>query len=436
MTPAPRTKLSQRVPELLRDTAFRRYWSGQTISMFGDQISYLALPLVAVLVLHATPAQMGVLTALSWVPMLVFGLHLGAWVDRRGRRRLTMIGADLGRALLLTSVPVCYFTGVLTLWQLYGVAFGAGLLSALFTVSDATLFVTLLPEDKYVSGNSLVYGSRAFSFMGGPSAGGVLVQFLTAPGAIVADALSFLGSAFFLSRIHPDEPPAAEAGKGSLTAGVKFIRSTPIVRASLLSASIVNFFDFVFLTLLVLYAVRYLHVQPGVLGLVLGLGAAGGMLGALVTGRIAGRIGVGRAYTLGCLLFIAPLALVPAAGGPRWLVLGMLIAAEFVGGFGVMMLDISIGAIFAVVIPHEMRSRVSGAFQAVNYGTRPVGALVGGLLGTIIGPRATLIVAVVGGCTATLTLLRGPMPKFRMPKSEKDAVADVEGSDLASGVTA
>ncbi len=437
MTPAARSRLvRRRIPELLRDTAFRRYWSGQTISMFGDQISSIALPLVAVLALRANPSQMGVLTALLWLPMLIFGLHAGAWVDRRGHRRLTMIAADLGRALLLISIPVCYFAGVLTLWQLYGVAFGEGALSVLFTVSDPTLFVALVPEDKYVNGTSLVYGSRALSFMGGPSAGGLLVQLLTAPGAVFANALSFLGSAFFLSRIRPCEPPAAESGKGSLTAGVKFIKSSPIVRASLLAASVVNFFDFVFITLFVLYAVRYLHVQPGVLGVVLGIGAIGGILGAMVTGRVADRIGVGRAYMLGCLLFIAPLALVPAAAGPRWLVLAMLIAAEFGAGFGVMMLDISVGVIFAVVIPDELRSRVSGAFQAVNYGTRPLGALVGGLLGTFIGPRATLFIAVIGGCTAALTLLPGPMPKFRMPHDEKRAPADAESSELAPGVAA
>ena len=435
MSPRP-GRLRPPIPDLLRDTAFRRYWSGQTISMFGDQITSIALPLAAVLALRASPSQMGILTALEWLPSLLFGLHAGAWVDRRGHRRLTMIAADLGRAALLISIPVCYLLGVLTLWQLYAVAFGVGTLSILFVVSDPTMFVALVPKDKYVSGQSLVYGSRAFSFMGGPSVGGILAQLLSAPGALLADALSFLGSAFFLSRIRPEEPPAAEPGKGSLTAGAKFIRSSPIIRASLLSASLVNFFDFVFLTLLVLYVVRYLHVGAGVLGVVLGIGAAGSILGALVTGKVAGKIGVGRAYTLGCFLFVAPLALVPAAAGPHWVILVMLVAAEFGCGFGVMMLDISIGAIFAEVIPDELRSRVSGAFQAVNYGTRPLGAIVGGLLGTFIGPRETLYVAVIGGTCAALTLLPGPMPKFTMPKSERLAEADAASSEIASGVTA
>jgi MFS family permease len=408
-----------KIPELLRETTFRRYWSAQSISMFGDQISSLALPLVAVLALHANAAQMGFLAALVWLPSLLFGLHAGALVDRLGRRRLTMIIADLGRAALLISIPVCYAAGVLTLWQLYGVAFGVGTLSVLFVVSDPSLFVSLVPEDKYVSGQSLVYGSRAISFVGGPSVGGILVQLLSAPGAVIADAASYLGSAFFLTRIRPVEPPKAEAGKGTLMAGARYIRSSPIVRSSLLAVSVINFFDFVFLALFVLYATKSLHIVPGVLGLILGAGAIGGVLGATVTGKLAERIGVGRAYTIGCLLFTAPLALVPAAAGPRPVILAMLFAAEFIGGFGVMALDISVGAIFAAVIPNEMRSRVTGAFQAVNYGTRPLGALLGGLLGTLIGTRPTLWIAAAGATFGFVLLLPTPLPKFRMPSQEE-----------------
>jgi predicted MFS family arabinose efflux permease len=298
---------------------------------------------------------------------------------------------------------------------LYGVAFTVGIFSVLFTVSDPSLFVSLVPKDKYVEGNSLVYGSRALSFVGGPSVGGVLVQVLTAPFAVLADAASFLGSAFFLARIRPAEPQAADASDGSVMAGARFIRRSEVVRASLLAASTVNFFTFVFFALFILYATRYLRVEPGVLGAVLGLGAIGGVLGAAVTKRLAARFGLGRVYTASFLVFAAPMVLVPAASGPHWLILTMLMAAEFIGGFGVMVLDISIGAIFSAVIPDEVRSRVSGAFQAVNYGVRPVGALAGGLLGTLIGPRPTLWVAAIGGCLSFLVLLPTSLPKFRLP---------------------
>ncbi|HXS66806.1 MAG TPA: MFS transporter [Streptosporangiaceae bacterium] len=428
-TPRARTRtsrrLADRLPDLLRETAFRRYWSAQTISMFGDQISSIAIPLVAVIALHANAAQMGIEAALIWLPSLLFGLHAGALVDRRGRRRHMMIAADLGRAALLISIPVCYAAGVLTMLQLYGVAFGVGTLSVFFVVSDPAMFVSLVPDDKYVNGQSLVYGSRAISFVGGPSVGGILVQVLSAPGAVLADALSYLGSAFFLTRIRPQEPPKAEPGKGTLLAGAKFIKNSPIVRSSLIAVSVINFFDFVFFALFVLYATKSLHVAPGVLGLVLGAGAIGGVLGAAVTKRLADRIGVGRAYTLGCLLFTAPLALVPAAAGPRPVILAMLVAAEFVSGFGVMTLDISIGAIFAAVIPDEMRSRVTGAFQAVNYGTRPLGALAGGLLGTFIGTRPTLWIAAAGATLGFALLLPTPIPTFTMP-SQEEKIAPAE----------
>jgi MFS family permease len=411
-------RLAGRVPRLLRETEFRRYWTGQTVSMFGDQISGIAIPLAAVLVLHADATEMGYLTALIWLPSLLFGLHAGAWVDRRGQRRRTMIAADLGRFALLASLPLSYALGVLTLAQLFVVAFGVGVLSVVFNVADSALFVAIVPEDRYLEGNSLLFSSRALSFVTGPSIGGLLVQVLSAPFAIAANALTLLGSAFFLHRIRPAEPPPDRSGKGAVTAGARFIAGSPIVRASLLGISVVNFFNLMFSALYLLFAVRVLHVNAGEIGLILGLAAIGGVIGAGVTKRIADRIGVGWAYALGCLGFTGPLMLVPLAGGPRPLVLSMLFVAEFLSGFGVMVLDISIGSIFAAVIPNELRSRVSGAFQAVNYGTRPVGALLGGLLGTMIGLRPALWIASVGGVAGFLLLLPSPIPAFRMPAAD------------------
>jgi MFS family permease len=404
-----------RIPPLLRHQPFRRYWSAQTVSLFGDQISAIALPLLAVLVLHAGAAQMGYLNALIWLPSLLFALHAGAWVDRRGHRRATMIVADLGRALLLASIPVCYALGVLNLWQLYVVTFGVGTLSVLFSVSERAVFVALVDSGQYVEGSSLVYGSRAMSFVAGNSLGGLLVQALTAPFAVAADALSFLGSAFFLCRIRPAEAPPDETRTGALSAGVRFILRSGIIRSALACVATVNFFNFMFFALFFLYASRSLHVKPGALGLVLGVGAIGSVIGSLLTGRLAARVGIGWAYIIGCIVFTVPMILVPLANGPLWLVLGMLFTAEFLSGFGVMVLDISFGAVSARVIPDAVRSRVTGAFQAVNYGTRPVGALVGGFLGTWIGLRPTLWIAAVGGALAFLLALPSPLRRYRMP---------------------
>jgi MFS family permease len=403
----------RRLPPLLHDQVFRRYWESATVSMFGDQVSTIAMPLVAVLALNADAAQMGFLTALQWLPSLLLGVHVGAWADRTGQRRRIMIGADIGRAALLATVPVCYALHVLSLDALYGVAFGVGTLGIFFNVSTNTLFVSIVRQDQYVNGQSLLYGSRAMSFVAGPSIGGLLVQALSAPLALVTDALSFIGSAFFLSRIRPTEPPADDGG--SVTAGARFIANDGIVRASLLGVAVINFFNLMFTAMFTLYAVRTLHVRPGMLGLVLGAGAAGGILGVLYTKRITGAVGAGTAYIAGCFGFTTPMLLVPLAHGPLTLAVLMLFVAEFCSGFGVMVLDINIGVIFSSVVPDAMQSRVMGAFQAVNYGTRPLGALLGGLAGASLGVRPTLWIAAAGGVIGAALLVPSPVLSYRLP---------------------
>lgn len=413
-----RSPLAAVVPELLRERTFRRFWAGQTISLFGDQILMLALPLTGVLVLHADAAQMGYLTAAGVAPSLLFSLHAGAWVDRHGSRRRTMLGTDLGRAFLLSSIPVTAAVGVLSLAQLYGVAFLVGTLDVFFFVSYSTLFVSIVSAEQYVGGSSLLNGSRAMSFVAGQSLAGFLVALLTAPLALAADAVSFVVSAFFLGRIHPAEPPAEPVQGGHLSAGVRFIRSSPVVRAALGATATVNYFMFIFSAIFILYTTRTLHVAPGELGVVLGAGAVGGLLGSGVTARLARKVGVGPAFIIGCLVFPAPLILVPLAQGPRPAILALLFLAEFGSGFGVMILDITIGSIFAAVIPDALRARVTGAYRMVNYGTRPLGALTGGALGAAIGLRTTLWVAVLGAVSCGLWLLA---PSVRRLKSLPDS---------------
>jgi predicted MFS family arabinose efflux permease len=297
--------------------------------------------------------------------------------------------------------------------QLYVVSFLAGTLSVLFGVSYNALFVSLVERDRYIEANSLIHGSRAFSFMGGPSLGGILVQAVSAPFAVLIDAFSFLGSALFLGSIHPEEPPVEEAGESRVSAGVRFIWRTPTLRASLLATATINFFNFVFAAIFILYATQTLGVTPATLGLVLGAGAAGGLIGAGIAGRLSRRIGVGPAYVLGCVLFPAPLVLVPLAGGPQWLVLSCLFLAEFGAGVGVVILDVEAGSIFQALVPDRLRSRFQGAYTAVNYGVRPLGSLLGGALGAAIGLRPTLWIASVGALAGVLFLLPSPIPRMR-----------------------
>jgi len=411
VAPAPQRLL--RLPEALRERDFRRFWTGETISLFGDQITQLALPLVGVLVLHASAAQMGYLLAASLFPALFFSLHAGAWVDRRGRRRETMIFTAFGRAVLLATIPVAYAFDVLTLAQLYFVSFLVGTLSVLFFVSYSTLFVSLVPRERYIEASSLLNGSRAFSFVAGPSVGGALVQLFSAPGALIVDAWSFLVSAFTLSTIHPEEPPTEQAERGHIKGGIRYIWHSQIIRASLLATATINFFNFVFWALFILYVTRTLDVTPGLLGAILGAASVGGVTGSVLTGRISRRLGVGPAFALGCVLFPAPLVLVPLAGGGDLTVYACLFAAEFLSGFGVMVLDITAAAIKAALVPDRLRARVSGAYMVVNYGVRPLGSLLGGALGTWIGLRPTLWISAVGAILGVVWLLPSPLLRLR-----------------------
>jgi hypothetical protein len=299
------------IPPLLRDQVFRRYWGASTVSMFGDQVSSVAVPLTAVLVLHAVSYQMGVLAALEWLPSLLFALHAGAWVDRRGKRRSAMILADLGRAAAFATIPLCYKLHLLTFAQMCVVTFAAGSLSVLFTVSDGTLFMSIVKPEEYVDGQSLLYGSRALSLLSGPSVGGLLVQALSAPVAVLADVVSFLGSAVQLSSIRPVEPPADQ--QYGVTAGMRFIAGSPIVRASLTGVAVVNFFNVMFQALFMLYAVRMLGLTPELLGGVIGAGSIGGILGSVLCKWLTSRHGAGLVYVASCFVFTLPRALVPLA---------------------------------------------------------------------------------------------------------------------------
>jgi predicted MFS family arabinose efflux permease len=202
-------------------------------------------------------------------------------------------------------------------------------------------------------------------------------------------------------------------------AGARWIRNNAIIRAELLGVATLNFFNFMFFALFVLYATRSLNVGPATLGIVLGAASIGTLSGSFVTARIGRRIGIGPAFALGCFLFPAPLVLVPLAGGPKWLVLLCLFTAEFVSGFGLMLLDIMAGTLSASLVPVALRSRVSGAFMVVNYGVRPLGTSVGGVLGSTIGLRPTLWIATLGSLLGLAWILPSPIMSVRdVPQEE------------------
>jgi MFS family permease len=406
--------MRRRVPNLLRvNRPFRNYWTGQTISLFGDQIALLAIPLLAVLTLHADAQQMGFLAAVEMAPSLLFAFHLGAWADRCRSRRALLIAADLGRAVLLLVLPLTAAFGVVTLPILYLVAFLTGTLATLFMIAEQTVFTSLVRPRDYVEANSLLIGSRSVAIVGGKTLGGLLVAALTAPVAIAVDGVSFLFSAFFVHRAEVPEPPAAAADSGGLAAGVRFIRGNHLLRATLLGTATFNIFNTAFWALIVLFATSELHLGSGAIGIALGIGALGSVLGAAVAKRLTAGIGLGRALILSFVLAPAPLVLVPLASGPPALSMVLLTAAEFLSGIGVMVLEVNLGAFQAAVIPDELRSRAWGAILFVNWGIRPVGALAGGLLGAVIGLRPTMWIAAVGGIAGVLWVLFSSMSRVR-----------------------
>ncbi|MBC9716247.1 MFS transporter [Streptomyces sp. TRM66268-LWL] len=431
--------IGRRVPPLLRDQGFRRYWTGQTVSLVGDQISLIALPLAAVVVLGADAAEMGWLKTAELLPALLLNLPAGAWADRQAHRRRIMIFTDLARAALLFSLPVAYALDALTLPQLYVVALGVGALTVLFEVCNVVVFAALLPADRYVQGNSLVNGSRSMSWLGGPGLGGVLVAVLSAPVALLATGLTYLFSAERLARIAPAEPPPAEPEPGHFTAGIRWVLANPPMRAFFGAVATLQFFNFIFHTLFVLYATRELGLSAGMFGAVLSVAAVGGLAGAVGSGAVVRRIGIGPSIVLGCAAFTLPLLLVPLAGGPTGLVLTLLFVAEFVSSAGVMLLDIAAGSLQLALVPDGLRSRVLGAFRFLTHGFRPLGAVAGGFLGTFLGVRPALWIGTAGAALGTLWLLLSPIARIRdLPsapavQSETPDAAPATTPDAARG---
>jgi MFS family permease len=402
---------------LWRDRRFAAFWTSYTVSQVGDRVTELALPLIAVVVLDATPSQVGLLTAAVWLPNLI-AMFVGTWIDRRTHKRRVLVVADLFRAAALLAVPIAYSLDALTLGVLFAVALATGMGEVVFHMAYPAFYVRLVPRESYVDANSKLSASRAAAFVGGPAIAGALIHAVTAPVAIIVDAISFLFSAGVIARLRgltaeatttPSEPDGHSLVRQAIE-GMRFVIRHSVLRASLGCTTTINFFTFIAQALLILYASRTLGLSAAVIGLALGIGAAGGLIGAVVAPRIARVIGVGRTIMVGAVLFPAPIAIAAAANGTHLTNAIVLSAAELLSSIGVMLFDINQNAVITFVTPDDMRGRTAGAFSTINYGSRPVGAIVGGLLGTSIGLRPTLLVAAVGGTLAVCWLLRSPIP--------------------------
>ena len=408
---------------ILRQTDFRRFFVGQTASLLGDQTAALAIPLTAILALDADAAQVGLLTAAGLLPSLLFSLPAGGWIDRRGERRRVMLVADAVRCIAVLSLPFAYALGQLSMPHLYLVAFVVGTFDVAFAVAYQALLVSIVRSKDYIAANSLLNGSRALTEVVGLSLAGVLVSLITAPVALVVNALSFAVSGIQLARIHPPEPGQSDSKSLGLAEGVRWIRGNTVVRNMLTSSATTNLFAFVGNAVLVLYASEVLGLSPSIIGIAFGVGAVGGVLGAATFATLERRINLGPAIILGSILFPLAMFLYPLAGGGTIAAAALVATGEFLTAVAVLWVDISLGAVFAQEIPDRLRSRVAGAYRMVNYGVRPLGAVAGGLIGAQFGLRNALWISAAGALCGGLLRVRPAIIALKFSVGEDDLSA-------------
>ena len=412
---------------LWRSGDFLRLWSAQTIIQFGAQISALALPLAALLVLDASATEVAVLAALEWLPWLLFSLPVGALVDRM-RRRPVLVLADVGRGVALASVPAAYAFDALTLWQLYAVGFATGVLTVFFDVAYQSYLPSLVERRQLAEGNSKLEISRSGAQLAGPGAAGGLVELLTAPVAILADAVSYLVSAAFLWRIRAEERFVKQADgtrlRHEIAHGVRWVFRHPVLRPCMAYVAISNFFGNVLWTIFVVYAVRRFDWSPGTIGLVLTLGNLGFLAGAVIAPRIGTRFGVGPTMIAAALLGGWPLLAVPLASAEH--AVPLVVAAVAVQGFAVVLFNVTAISLFQAITPDRLLGRMNASRRFVVWGVIPLGQLTSGGLAAWIGLRPTLVVGAVGSSLAFIPLLLSRVRSLRAVPDEQEEELVVE----------
>lgn len=417
---------------LWRQPDFLKLWTGQTVSLVGSQVTLLALPLTAILALGATPVQVGLLSAVEYAPFLVVGLFAGVWVDRLCRRPI-LIWTNLGRAILLGTIPLVALLGRLHLVQMYVVGCLMGVLTVFFEVAYQSYLPSLVNRAALIEGNSKLEVSRSAAQIAGPGLAGTLVQLVSAPVAIAANVLSFLVSAACLGLIRTPEPPPMAADRRGAWAeakeGMRVVADDPILRAIAASAGTFNLFAFVFLPLFALYATRELGVTPALLGLVLAVGSGGFLAGALVAGPIVRHLGLGVTLILVPPVSGAGVLLAAAAGGPPTLVLALLALAQFLYGAGGTVFNVHSVSLRQAVTPPRLLGRVNATMRVIAYAAIPLGALAGGLLAEWIGVRLTLAAAGLGLLCAAGWIVGSPVRSLRQVPATHEAPAAAVPAD-------
>jgi MFS family permease len=409
-----------------RSRNYRLIWSAASVSAFGTQITLLALPLLAAVTLHASPLEMGVLAAAQNSAVPVFGLFAGVLADRRARKPL-MIVADLGRALLLLTIPVAWWADQLSVPLLIVVSFLSGGFGVLFDVTQQAVVPGIVKRDELVEANGKIYLSESAADLGGPGLSGLLVQVIGAPLAILIDAASYLVSGLTLARLRLVEatPASLEAGfrsmRREISEGFRTFRSIPILRTMTFSVAAGNLFENARSAILVLFMTRELEFSAALVGIVYAIGGAGFFAGALLPGWVARRAGLGRAIVIGLLLLWVGDLLFPFAGGPKPLAFAILATAMFIFGFGGSIFDVNQFSLRQAVTPDRARGRVNATIRVLIRGIAPVGALLGGVIAEFAGLRAALIFAALSSPASLLLLYRSSIPSLTTVPAEDEA---------------
>jgi MFS family permease len=414
---------------------FLKLWTGQTISEFGSQVSQIAIPTVAVLTLKASAFEVASLTTVEFLPFLLFTLPAGVWVDRLRRRPILIVG-DLGRALLLVSIPAVYVAGHLTLAQLYVVGFLVGIHTVFFDVAYQSYLPSLVDRETLVEGNSKLQMTVSGATIAGPGLSGGLISLVTAPYAIVLDAASFLVSGAFTIGIRKrEEPPAAFDRRHLLVElweGLRYVVRHRLLLPQALSTGSSNFATNVVFALYFVYAYRHLGLTPALVGLAGAIGATGWLLGSWQADRLRRLLGVNGATILGAALTGPAALLIPLA--PRNLAVLFFAASGVVMGFGAVVYNIQQVSLRQAITPERLQGRMNASMRFLVWGTIPLGSLTGGALASAIGIRPALFVGASLGFVSVLPILLSPLRSLReFPEPEPTPLLHEEGLVTAVG---
>ncbi|AZQ35484.1 MFS transporter [Streptomyces cyaneochromogenes] len=399
---------------LLRDPDFRRLFAATALGQLGDRIVFLALPLVAIVALHADEFQVGLLTAMTSAGSLLVGLPAGAWVDRM-RKRSVMIGADFMRACVLMTIPAAWWADLLTVGWLYVVALAHGTLTVFFDVAHVSYLPHLVGRDHLLEGNSKLSAVRSVTSISGPAMAGPLVGWVGAPVTLLVSSAGMALSGLLAGGIRKREPKPESSARPRLVRdieeGLKFVLTHPALRAIMLGDAIFNLFLVLYQTMLLVFLEREMGLESFGIGLVLSGMGCGALLGALLATRISKTVGQGPTVWLASLV-TCPLTVLMPMAHPGWsvYVAAIGLAALSLGG---VVRFVAQASFQQALTPDRLLGRMSATARFVSWGGIPLGGLLGGVSGSVFGAAATLWIGAAGMTLSVLPVLLSPLRTVR-----------------------